>query len=133
MEEVQKPFTAVERPVQLCADEEASHLVDAKDELGRQQANGVFNALHRKEDGVACMQGANLSLSDGSGSTPRPACQAAFLTGASLVPRRHMQALHAASLSRSGADAPGSRDHEGSGVGKGPRTVGQGAQDAQEL
>jgi len=32
-------------------------LVDAEDELGRQQPNGVLDPLHGEEDGVACMVG----------------------------------------------------------------------------
>ena len=32
-------------------------LVDAQDELGRQQADGVLNAPHREEDGVPCVHG----------------------------------------------------------------------------
>ncbi len=32
-------------------------LVDAEDELGRQQPNGVLNPLHSEEDRVACMAG----------------------------------------------------------------------------
>ena len=47
--------------MQLCEHEGTPHLVDAEDELGRQQANGVLDALHCEEDGVPCMHGAGLS------------------------------------------------------------------------
>ena len=35
-------------------EEPCARLVDAQDELRRQQADRVLNPLHREEDGVAC-------------------------------------------------------------------------------